>query len=136
MPIARLFVVTIEFADAAPFAGNSQSSRMLISRDIYLVESNDKSSRSFTLQEGNAPEYSLSVEETTHLDHLLGQIVARAPWNASAGFDGTDFELTLLGAKSSMTFRWWMDVPDVWVGVGEVFDYVLKLADESHGERK
>jgi hypothetical protein len=132
MAISSFYYVTIEFAGAAPFAGNTQSGIRLSNRDIRLVESNADSSRSFILQDGDAPEYKLSDEETTKLDQLLGQLKVKAPWQASAGFDGANFELSLLGALSSMTFCWWMDVPAEWEGVGAVFDYVMALADGYH----
>jgi hypothetical protein len=94
-----------------------------------LGESRAGSSRSYTLHEGEGPVYTLSVEETAQLDHLLGQIGVKAPWQGSAGFDGITYELTLQHAMSSVTFRWWIDVPDAWPGVGALFDHVLAVAD-------
>ena len=44
-------------------------------------------------------------------------------------FDGADYELALRGAMSSLTFRWWVEVPAEWQGVGAVFDYVMAVAD-------
>jgi hypothetical protein len=129
VPIRQLFVVTIEFAGAAFFTGGAHSDRVLASRDIRVVESRTGSSRSFSLHEGDGLEYTLSVEEAAQLDHLLGQIGVKVPWQASAGLDGADYELTLQAAMSSVTFRWWIDVPAEWPGVGALFDYVLAVAD-------
>jgi hypothetical protein len=129
VPISQLFVVTIQFAGAAFFTGGAHPDRALASRNIRVIESGTGSSRSFTLHEGDEPEYTLSVKEAAQLDHLLGQIGVKVPWQASAGFDGADYELTLQGAKSSVTFRWWMEVPAKWQEVGALFDYVLQMAD-------
>jgi hypothetical protein len=132
VPIKQLFVVTIEFAGAALFGGSAQPGRRLMARNIRLVESRTESSLEYTLHDGDAPEYILSVEETAQLDHLLRQIEVKAPWQASAGLDGTDYELTLQKAMSSLTFRWWVEVPAEWKGVGAVFDHVLAVADRCH----
>jgi hypothetical protein len=129
MAINQFFAVTIEFAEAAPYRGNAHSDRVLVTRHIRLVESHAETSPSFILYDGDAPEYILSVSETEQLHQLLGQIEVKAPWQGSAGFDGTDYELTLLGAMSSVTFRWWVKVPAEWQQVGVLFDYVLALAD-------
>lgn len=134
MAIKQFFVVTIAFAEAAPFMGNAQSDRVLVTRNIRLVESNVETSPSFTLYDGDAPEYILSVDETEQLRQLLGQIEVKAAWQGYAGFDGTDYELNLLGAMSSVTFRWWVKAPAEWEQVGVVFDYVLAVADRCRGE--
>ena len=134
MAIKQFFTVTIEFAEAAPFKGNAQSDRVLVTRHIRLVESQAGTLPSFTLYDGDAPEYTLSVDETEQLRQLLGQLEVKAPWQGYSGFDGTDYELNLLGAMSSVTFRWWVKVPAVWQQVGVVFDYVLALADRPQGE--
>jgi hypothetical protein len=135
VPIRQLFAVSIEFAGAAFFMGGAQPDRVLKTRDIRLVESCIESSRRFTLYDGDAPEYTLSIEETSQLDHLLGQIGVKVPWQASAGLDGTDYELTLQGAMSSLTFRWWVEVPAEWQEVGALFDYVLAVADDYRARR-
>lgn len=132
MAISQSFVVTIEFAGAAPFMGHAQSGGMMSTRNIRLVEAHAGSSREFTLYDGDAPGYTLSVEETAQLEQLLGKIEMKAPWQAHAGFDGTNYELTLQGAMSSVTFRWWLEVPAEWEQVGAVFDYVLEVADGYH----
>ena len=134
MAIRQFFVVTIEFAEAAPFMGNAESDRVLVTRNIRLVESHAETSPIFTLYDRDAPEYTLSVDETEQLRQLLGQIEVKTPWQGYAGFDGTDYELTLLGAMSSVTFRWWVKVPAEWEQVGVLFDYVLAVADRCQGE--
>jgi len=134
MPTRQYFVVTIEFAGAAPFTGNAQSDKVKVTREIRLAEAYAGISRSFTLYDGNGPAYTLSDQETEKLDQLLGRIEVKAPWQDYAGFDGTDYELTLLGAMSSVTFRWWVKVPAEWEQVGDVFDYVLAVAESCQGE--
>jgi hypothetical protein len=134
MPIRQLFVVTIEFAGAAPFVENPQPERGLGTRYLRLVEKYSEISRSFTLYGGNELEYKLSVEETEQLDQLLRQMDVKAPWQSYTGFDGTDYELTLLGAMSSVTFRWWVKAPAEWEQVGAVFDYVLAVAERCQSE--
>ena len=136
MPTRQFVIVTIEFAGAASFTENEKSDKTRVTREIRLVEVYAGISRSFTLYDGNAPAYILSDKETEQLDHLLGQIVVKAPWQEYTGFDGTDYELTLLGGMSSMTFRWWMKVPAEWEQVGDLFEYVLVLAKRCSGERR
>ena len=129
MPIRGLYVVSIEFAGAALTSGGPQPAGMLRTRGIRLVESRADQGHTYTLYDGASPEYTLSVEETEHLEQLLGGISVKAPWQGVMGLDGADNELTLRGAMSSITFRWWMDVPPEWKQVGAVFDYVMAVAD-------
>ena len=134
MAIRQSFVVTIEFGGAGLFTGGAHADGMLASRNIRVVESGTGSSRSFSLREGDGPEYTLSAEEAAQLDHLLGQIGVKVPWQGRAGFDGATYELTLQHAMSSLTFRWWIDVPAEWPGVGALFDYVLAVTDGRRAE--
>ena len=129
MPFRQLCVVTIEFAGAGLFSGGAQPAGELRNRDIRLVESRTEQLRTFILHDGTGPEYALSAEETAQLDHLLGQIAVKVPWEGRAGFDGADYELTLQGAMSSLTFRWWIEPPAEWQQVGAVVDFVLVVAD-------
>ena len=134
MAVSQYFAVTIEFASAAPFLGGAQLDRVGVTREIRLVENRTKISRNFTLYDGDMPEYTLSLIETRRLDQLLGELIVKTPWQGSAGFDGVDCELTLLGAMSSVTFRWWVKAPEEWEQVGAVFDYVLAVADHCRDE--
>ena len=131
MPISQNFAVTIEFAGAAPFTGGAQSDRSFATRKIRLVESYVNQIQHFTLHEVEKPEYILTTDETARLSQMLGQMEVKVPWQGYAGFDGTDYELALLGAMSSVTFRWWVQVPSEWEQAGRVFDFVLEIADRS-----
>ena len=129
MPFRQLTVVTIEFAGAGPFAGGALPGGELATGNIRLVESRTGPSRTFILHDGTRPEYALSAAETAQLDHLLAQVAVKVPWEGRAGFDGADYELTLRGAMSSLTFRWWIEPPAEWQQVGAVVDFVLAVAD-------
>jgi hypothetical protein len=96
---------------------------------MRLVESKADDQHTFTLYGGGRTAYTLTAEETEYLLCKLARMEVAAPWRPLAGFDGMDCELTLTGAMSSMTFRWWSEAPPEWERVGEVFDYVQRLAE-------
>ncbi len=131
MVIRQNIVVTIVFAGSVPFMGNAQPDGTFATRRIRLVESRAENAPSFTLSDGDKPESTLSMDESDRLQQLIGQIEVKAPWRGYVGFDGTDYELTLLGEMSSVTFRWWEKAPAEWERVGMVLDYVLELAGRS-----
>ncbi len=129
MPIRTLQTISIEFGGGGPVSPGSQPDRFPATRAIRLVESRTGQPYTFILYDGSRPEYTLAEEETERLLHLLGQIAVMAPWQPCVGFDGTDYELTLKSAMSSVTFCWWVEAPAGWETVGAVFDYVMAVAD-------
>lgn len=124
MPAMSFQSIIIEFAEAAePFQDSSEKHQGSI---IRLVESVDKH-REFTLMVPKLPSYVLGTDETDRLLELLGQIAIAAPWQGRIGRDGTVHELSLLGAMSHVTFRWWLDAPQEWRSVGELFDHIISM---------
>jgi hypothetical protein len=129
MPVKTLETIAIEFADADNSPPELQPKSIPVTRSLRLVESQINQTRTFTFFEGAVTAYSLSVEETEHLLELLGRTAAKVPWQPLVGRDGTDRELTLKRAMSSITFRWWVEVPPGWESIGAVFDYVKAIDD-------
>lgn len=129
MPIQTSQVLTIEFLGAGSGLSGPQSAGFPLTRAIRLVESKAGQTRTFTLYEERLPEHVITTAETEKLLLLLRQMAVTAPWQPEVGFDGTNHELALRGAMSSMTFRWWGRVPAEWRSVGKVFDYVMSIAD-------
>lgn len=123
MAVRTSQVLTIEFL------GGGSGLPEPLTRTVRLVESKAGQTRTFTLHEERLPEHVLTAEETEKLLLLLQQMAVTAPWQPETGFDGTDYELALRGAMSSMTFRWWGRVPAEWQSVGKVFDYVMSIVD-------
>jgi len=129
MAFQQSVAVTIEFAGAASF-GNSPAAEMPFqTRSIRVIESKDDRTCGFTVHDGDSKQFMLSVEENDHLLRLLSGLEVNAPWTGCAGFDGCEYQLTLTGVMSSVTFRWWLKAPPEWEQAGRVFDYVLELAD-------
>jgi hypothetical protein len=119
--------IVIEFA-AGPWARQSEPPA-LFGRLIRLVESGTGAERAFTFVDGTRPVYTLTAGEMDELLRLLGQMAARAPWEAAAGFDGCTYTLLLTGPMSEISFSWWVEVPKGWESIGAVAGYVMRLAD-------
>ena len=136
MPVRTLETIAIEFADADNSPPEVQPKSIPVARSLRLVESQINQTGTFTLYDGAVTEYILSVEETEHLLELLGRTAVKVPWQPLVGRDGTDRELTLKGAMSSMTFRWWVEVPPGWESIGAVFDYVKAIDDRQRSAGK